>query len=201
MNFRKGKLIGYSIFLLALFLSGCGTAKNTATMKGNPAKNVRLIAVLPVLNETSDQQAAAMLRSKVLDALYFKGYPRIPLRSVDEGLNTAQQKENTPGDKVQYSRELGEQMKIDAVLYCDLKESRTVYHLLYSPLSVAAEFELRSARTGQLLWKNSYSTVKRNYGISKHSLRLKTSLDYEPAIQELVDKAMESLPENPDILG
>jgi len=201
MKSRKINLIWYPAFLLILLVSGCGAGKNTAMLKDSNRKDVRLIAVLPVLNETSDQQAAAMLRDKVLNALYFKGYPRIPVQNIDGKLNAVQPNGKNPADKVEYSRALGEQMQIDAILYCDLKESRTTYHLLYSPMSVAAVFELRSAKTGKLLWQNSYSATWRNYGISKDSLRLKISQEYEPAIQELVDKAMESLPESPDILG
>jgi len=201
MIFRKINLISYPIFcLLLFFLSGCGVGKSTVMTNDSKTKDVHLIAVLPVQNGTSDQQAAAMLRDKVLNALYFKGYPRIPAQLIDEKLSVQQQKEN-PEDKVEYSRVLGEQMHVDAVLYCDLKESRTTRYLFYSPMSVAAVFELRSAKTGQLLWRNSYSSIRRNYGISKNSLRLKISQDYESAIQELVDKGIESLPESPDILG
>jgi len=201
MRFRKINLISYPVFCLLLFcLSGCGMGKSTVITHDIKTKDVHLIAVLPVQNETSDQQAAAMLRDKVLNALYFKGYPKIPTQLVDEKLGACQQKEN-PEDKGEYSRALGEQIQVDAVLYCDLKESRTARYLFYSPMSVAAVFELRSVKTGKLLWRNSYSSTRRNYGISKNSLRLKISQDYEPAIQELVDKAMESLPENPDALG
>ncbi|ABC76528.1 GNA1162 family protein [Syntrophus aciditrophicus] len=201
--FRKINLLSYSALLALMILAGCSVGKQAAVMKESHSnrKDVRLIAVIPVLNGASDQQAALMLRDKVLNALYFKGYPRIPFQLVDEKQNDLQHEEKSLQDKVEYSRVLGEKMKIDAILYCDLKENRTVYYPLYSPISVAADFELRSARTGQLLWRNSHSTVRRNVGISKTSLRLKTSQDYEPAIQELVDKAMQSLPESPDVLG
>lgn len=198
---RRINVIWYPVFLMLIVLSGCSAGKSTAAMKESNRKDVRLIAVIPVLHEVSDQQAAQILRDKVLDALYFKGYPRIPVQYVDEKLNEIKNDDKSIGDKGEYSRVLGEQMKIDAILYCDLKENRTAYYPLYSPLSFVADFELRSARTGQLLWRNSYHTVRRNYGISKTSLRLKASQDYEPAIQELVDKAMESLPESPDVLG
>lgn len=182
--------------LLSLLLSGCGAGKSSVMIKEGEAKNIRLIAVLPVHNETSDMQAPVMLRDKVLTALHFKGYSQISV-SVNEEIMKAGCRE----DKAEYSKLLGAQNHVDAVLYCDLKESQSVRYLFYSPISVAAVFELRSAKTGRLLWHNSYSTIRRNYGVSKNSLRLKNSQDYEPAIQELVEKAMKSLPESPDMLG
>jgi hypothetical protein len=182
-------------------LGGCGAGKSSIMTKKENGEKVHLIAVFPVQNGTSDQRAASMLRDKVLNALYFKGYPKIPTQFIDERLSATQSEEKGLTNKTEYSQILGEQMKVDAILYCNLKESRTAYYLIYSPMSVSAAFELRSVKTGQLLWKNQYSTIKRNYGISRDSLRLKVSQDYESAVQELVDKAMESFPDGSDELA
>jgi len=194
-------LIFHVVLMSALILFGCGSEKSTVMKKDSKRQDVHRIAVFPVQNGTSDQQAAIMLRDKVLTALYFKGYPKISTQLIDEKLNTAQAKEKTAEYKAEYSRALGKEMQVDAILYCDLKESRTTYYMLYSPMSVAAVFELRSAKNGQLLWRDSYSAIRRNYGLSKDSLRLKGSQDYEPAIQELVDKAMKVFPDSSDVLG
>jgi len=197
----KMNLIFHVVLMSALILFGCGSEKSTVMKKDSKRQDVHRIAVFPVQNGTSDQQAAIMLRDKVLTALYFKGYPKISTQLIDEKLNTAQAKEKTAEYKAEYSRALGKEMQVDAILYCDLKESRTTYYMLYSPMSVAAVFELRSAKNGQLLWRDSYSAIRRNYGLSKDSLRLKGSQDYEPAIQELVDKAMKVFPDSSDVLG
>jgi len=202
MIFKKMNLIFYYAVLMSmLILLGCSSGKATVKMKDSNREDVHRIAVLPVFNGVSDQQAAFMLRDKVQNALYFKGYPKITPQFVDEQLTTGQTKEPDLQDKAEYSRELGKQMQVDAILYCDLKESRTNYYLIYSPVSVAADFELRSAKSGQLLWRNTYSTIKRNYGMSKNSLRLKGAQDYETAIQELVDQAMKVFPDSSEVLG
>jgi hypothetical protein len=200
MLIRRINLILYPVFLLILFslLGGCSTGKSSIVTKKENREKVQLIAVFPVQNGTFDQQASSMLRDKVLNALYFKGYPKIPTQLIDEKLDANQSEDKRLSDKAEYSRILGGQMKVDAVLYCNLKESRTAYYFIYSPMSVSAVFELRSAKTGRLLWKNQYSTIKRNYGISRDSLRLKASQDYESAVQELVDKAIESFPDGSD---
>jgi len=201
MIYRSSNFIFSVLLMTVLILSGCGPGKSSAVLKDGNREEVHRIAVFPVFNETSDQQAARLLREKIQNALYFKGYPKIAAQFVDETLSGEQAKEQEAQDKAEYSRELGRQMQVDAVLYCDLQESRTHYYWLYSPLSVSAVFELRSARSGQLLWRNSYSTIKRTYGLSKDSLRLKGAQVYEDAIQELVDQAMQGIPDSSEVLG
>jgi hypothetical protein len=62
-------------------------------------------------------------------------------------------------------------------------------------------FELRSAKTGETLWSYRNRTVKRNYGISREQLEMDSCQVYEPAMQEVVDKAMQTLPDGPDSAG
>jgi len=201
MIFKKTTLFFYVCLMSMFILSGCSSGKATVKMKDGNKEDVHRIAVLTVFDGVSDQQAAFMLRDKVQNALYFKGYPKITAQFVDEQLSAAPAKESDLQDKAEYSRVLGKQMHVDAILYCDLKENRTNYYFIYSPLSVAADFELRSAKSGELLWRSTYSTIKRNYGISKNSLRLKGAQDYETAIQELVDQAMKVFPDSSEVLG
>jgi hypothetical protein len=49
-------------------------------------KGTRLIAILPVNVKSGDARAGQMLREMVLNELYFKGYPRVPLQGIDEKL-------------------------------------------------------------------------------------------------------------------
>ena len=41
----------------------------------------------------------------------------------------------------------------------------------------------------------------RNYGFSRKSLELKSCQVYEPAIQEVLNRALETLPDGPDAIG
>jgi hypothetical protein len=59
--------------------------------------------------------------------------------------------------------------------------------------------ELKSAKTGELLWQARYDAVERNFGYSRYDLKLKTSQVYEATIQEVVNKIMETLPDGPDL--
>jgi len=158
----------------------------------------RLIAVLPVNNQTADAKAAKTLREKVFNELYFKGYPKIPLQLIDEKLSKVYEgyadfKRESISPKV-----VGELLGVDAVFYATLTECSTSFTYLYAPIRVSVVFELRSAKTGVTLWSSRYSTVKRNYGISREQLEMESCQTYEPALQEVVDKAMKTLPDGPD---
>jgi hypothetical protein len=92
-------------------------------------------------------------------------------------------------------------LNVDAVLYITLKEGLTPVTLLYSPVAVDVEFELKSAKTGDSLWRVHHRAVHRNYGFSRKSLELKTWQVYESVIQEVLNRALETLPDGPDVIG
>jgi len=158
----------------------------------------RLIAVLPVNNQTTDTKAAQMLRQMVFNELYFKGYPKIPLQIIDEKLSKVYEgyadmkRESIP------PKAIGELLGVDAVLYATLYECTTSFVYVYAPIRVSVMFELRSAKTGATLWSSRYSTVKRNYGFSRKQLEMESCQTYETVIQEVVDTLMKNLPDGPD---
>jgi hypothetical protein len=181
-----------------IFLAGCAGKIPHMLVPDYGKKGTRLVAVLPVRNLGSDAGTASLLRVKLIEELYFKGYPKIPPQWIDERLATVPA---VGGEGALSPQLLGEMLKVDAVLYATLKEGLTPVTLIYSPVAVDAEFELKSARTGESLWRVRYRAVHRNYGFSRKSLELKSSQVYEAAIQELLNRAMETLPDGPDALG
>lgn len=191
----------YKLLILIIVLVmtlGCSFKKPYMVDSEYSKKGTRLIAVLPINNKTADGKAAVMLREKILNGLYFKGYPKIPLQLIDEKLSKVYKgymdfkRENIPPKAI---REL---LGVDAVLYATLEECSTSFAFVYAPMRVSIVFELRNAKTGETLWSSRYKTVKRNYGISRKQLEMESTQDFEPVIQEVVDKAMTSLPDGPD---
>lgn len=184
-----------SIIVLAMII-GCTSIPNKVDPDYSKS-GTRLIAVLPVSNQTADAKAAQMLREKVLNELYFKGYPKIPLQIIDDKLSKIYKgyadfkRESIPPKAV------GELLGVDAVLYATLYECSTSFSYVYAPIYVSVVFELRSAKTGGTLWSSRYRAVKRNYGLSREQLEMESFQTYEPAIQEVVDKAMKTLPDGP----
>ena len=145
------------LLLLALiFLAGCAGKIPHMLVPDYGKKGTRLIAVLPVRNLESDAGTASVLRVKLIEELYFKGYPKIPPKWIDERLAAVPA---GAGNGDLSPQLLGKMLNVDAVLYTTLKEGRTSVTLLYSPVAVDAEFELKSAKTGESLWRVHYRAV------------------------------------------
>jgi len=198
---KTGFIFLYTRILTAIIVLAISTGCTSMPGKVNPdytKSGTRFIAVLPVKNQTADAKAAHMLREKILNELYFKGYPKIPLQLIDEKLSKVY------GGYTDFKREtippkaVGELLGVDAVLYSTLSECSTSFSYMYAPMRVSVMFELRSAKTGVTLWSSRYSIVKRNYGFSREQLEMESCQQYEPALQEVVDNVMKTLPDGPD---
>jgi hypothetical protein len=186
-----------SMLLVLIYITGCSTKIPHAILSDFGNKGTRLIAVMPVKNISSDAKSGVMLRAKLVEALYFKGYQRIPLRLVDEKLVGV-----SAGSEVEVAPQVvGEILKVDAVLYVTLHESRRGSGILYASTVAEAEFELRSTKNGEILWRVRHREVFRNYGFSSHNMELKSSKVYEQAIGDCVNRALETLPDSPDAGG
>ncbi len=189
--------------IIAIGLGGCARWRTEKPRPQFPeGREVRLIAVMPVLNETQGQDAPRMLRQKVFEEIYFKGYPKIPLNVVDEKLREAYpaQAENlrvrTP------SGEVGRLLGADAVLYLTLHEARTSPSYGVSVVvTVSASFELKNTRTGEVLWQTTQRTTMREYDVTSKGKEQKAHLVYEAAVGEVVKKALDTLPDGPNYLG
>jgi hypothetical protein len=184
-----------------IVMQGCTWKQPYSVNPDYSKKGTRLIAILPVNMKSGDARAGQMLREMVLNELYFKGYPKVPLQVIDEKLakiykgNMDFRRENIS------PKAIGDLLGVDAVLYASLEECSTDFSFVYAPTRVSVFFELRSAKTGETLWSYRNRTVKRNYGISREQLEMDSCQVYEPAMQEVVDKAMQTLPDGPDSAG
>ncbi len=185
------------LFLVVLFLAGCASKIPHVIVSDYDKRETRLIAVMPVSGSLPDQKSGELLRTKLVEELYFKGYPKIPLNLIDEKLATT-----SPGrGEKRDPKAIGEMLKVDAVLYPTLKEGGMGRGIVYATTTVGAEFELLSAKTGESLWGVQYRVSHRNYGFSRKELELKSSQVYESVIQEVVTRALETLPNGPDAIG
>ncbi len=183
-------------------IMGCASGIPHKIVPDYNQKGIRLIAMLPVDNKTNDKQAAQLLREEILEKLYFKGYPRIPLDMIDEKLTTdcggsieADCEYNLPLEII------GKRLGVDAVIYCTLLEWKTSFVSVYAPTTVSVSLELKDVRTGATLWSSRYSVMDRHYDFTRKRLELKACQSYEPAIQEIVDETLSSLPDGPDSVG
>jgi hypothetical protein len=190
------RLVGFML-VLPVFV-GCAVKIPHTIIPDFGKRQARLIAVMPVKNNSSDPISAEMLRVKLVEELYFKGYTRIPVKVIDEKIAGA----SFVGGKDKVSpQQVGEMLKVDAVLYPILHESRIGSSILFAATVAEAEFELFSTKTGESLWRVRHRVVYRHYGFTRKQLELKSSLTYEPAIQEMIARALETLPDGPNAGG
>ncbi len=164
-----------------------------------PERNlgVKTIAVLPVDIKAGSRDAARMLREKMFDELYFKGYPRFPFEMVDAALADFRNRDKGASGSTVPPQVIGSMLGVDAVMYTTLLEANTAYKVVYAPVNVAAVFELREVKTGMTIWKYESRATDRDYGVTKNSLELGTTKIFEDVVHEAVKKAMENLPDGP----
>ena len=65
----------FLLIIVILIINGCiNNSQKVLTQNENNKINVKTITVLPVINKTSDNKAAQLLRYKLIEEIYFKGY-------------------------------------------------------------------------------------------------------------------------------
>lgn len=158
---------------------------------------VRLIAVMPVDDRVGDAQASEMVRDELLQQLYFKGYPKIPLSFIDERLETAAA--NNEILTISPPR-AGESLGVEALLYTTLTEWRFSQTFLYGSTEIAASFELKSAATGQTLWRGSHEVKDRHMAVTGGRVEGKAHISYGKALREVLETVMSTFPEGPEAL-
>ncbi|OPY87638.1 MAG: hypothetical protein A4E71_00946 [Smithella sp. PtaU1.Bin162] len=184
-----------------LLVVGCAS-KAPHTLKKDFEKNTaRVIAVLPVENRTSDFKAPQLLRSKIFDELYFKGYTKLPLEVIDKKLDTFYKNESKKETGVVAPQVVKELVDADAVMYCTLTEGKRAAGLFYAPVTVAASCELRSTQTGDVLWNAEYGSTSRSFDLMSKSLEMKSYEAFETVMEEVVNKVLETLPDGPNLNG
>jgi len=187
--------------IISALIFGCAS-KTQQVLKPDQEKNTtKVIAVLPVDNKTPDVKAPLLLRSKVLDELYFKGYTKLPLEEIDRKLEQLYSNEIKGTKGVVAPQVLKELVGADAVMYCTLTEGKRSVSMFYAPVTIAARCELRSAQTGEVLWNAQYKSTSRNFDFTSKRLEMKTSEAYETLMEEVVNKVMETLADGPNLRG
>jgi len=183
-----------------LLLAGCGHTYPHTLVRDFQERGIRLIAVLPVMNKSADEKAGQILRERVLQELYFKGYPKMPLDVVDLKLAKAYSREATSSRGVVPPQAAGELTGADALLYCTIEDFHTGYLFSYARTRIALDFELRSAKTGETLWRAGYRTTANSYDISRARVEMKSYQIYEPALDEAMTKTMATFPNGPNMV-
>ena len=198
------KIIKFHLYLLivmSLMISGC-SAKTQYTLKPNYDQNpAKIIAVLPIENKTLDGETSQLLRSKLFEELYFKGYPKLPLDIIDKKLASLYANGAKESAATIAPQALKDLVGADAGLYCTLMEGNKSEKLFYVPITIAIRCELRSTQTGEVLWNAQGESTSRNFDFTHNGLERKSHEVLETVIDEVINKVMKTLPDGPNLRG
>jgi hypothetical protein len=139
-------------------LAGC--AQNitkydyTALREANPHS----ILVVPVVNKTTQVEAADTFLATLAPPLAERGYYVFPINMVkhsmeDDGLSDADMVANAP------TARLAGLFGADAVLYAEVDHWEASYILVNTTTTVSVHYVLKSGKTGVTLWENTVTTT------------------------------------------
>lgn len=192
------RTIRISLLLAALILlAGCGSKVPYTLVDDFSKRGARLVAVVPPIQASKgiDPAGGKILRDKAAEELYFKGYPKLPFAGIDERL-AASGVEIRDGEMP--ARTLGGALGVDAILFITVEECGTSFFLNTAKTTAAAQFTLRSARSGEILWQMKVARSKRTFHVTRKWLQQDVIDIYESLLRELVSAALATLPDGPD---
>jgi len=197
MKIHRINLLMIVIFSL---IAGC-FGKSPQVLNNNYDKiQMKIIAVLPIKNKSDDGKISQLLRSKLLEELYFKGYSKLPLEMIDTklaSLHIISEKEGTSAIAPQALKDL---LGADAGMYCTLIENNES-KIFYAPIKIAVSCELRSTQNGEIIWNAQSESTKRNFDFTQKGLEKKSRDDFETVIDEVVNNIMKTLRDGPNLRG
>lgn len=147
---NRARLPGLVAIAAASLLGGCVEMK-PHDYSALRAHKPRSILVLPPLNESTDVMGGYSVLSTVTAPLAEQGYYVYPVAVVDQylkenGLPTAGEMHQVPLSK------LHEIIGADAVMYLDVVQYGSKYHIISSDTIVAVKGRLVDAVSGDVLW-------------------------------------------------
>ena len=196
------KIYKFPLYLLVIFLIiiiGCSAKVPSGLKKYDEQSAAKIIAVLPVESKPADSNASVLLRNKILDELYFKGYAKLSSEMIDKKLEPLYSKDSKGITGIVAPQVLKELVGADAAMYCTLVEGKRSVGWFYAPVSIAVRCELRSTQTGEGLWSAEYKSTSRNFDVTSNRLELKSRSAFEEVMEEVVNKVMETLPYGPKL--
>jgi len=194
---RKRMLYRGLLLVMVFLLAGCASVSAPVVVADFADRDIHDIALVPVNNKTNDEEAARYVRTELFEALYFKGYPKVPLETVDERIRTLYKDSIDTGDGHVSPIVVGDLLDVDAVMYCTLREWDISSFYLYGSVSVSIALELRSAQTGETLWSESDDMTVRQYDITGKRVQEKGYQCCESATKDILTHLLQTLPAGP----
>lgn len=164
----RNNLTATLIAMMAVFVTACATTepelKDYTTFRG---EDPRSILVLPALNNTVAVEAPEFFLSTVSRPFALRGYYVFPANMTKSLLEN----EGLSDPALIYSADttrLGNLFGCDAALYLSIEKWESQYAVIATSTNVEFNYELRSCKTGEVLWQDnralSYSPQSNSSG-------------------------------------
>jgi hypothetical protein len=159
------KRVLWSILLVVMTLAVAGCNIPRMPLPTDPTNPMKVVAVLPMKNDTNDVDGPTIVREKIVEALKNRSYVVMDLKESDTilrdrmGINLGGQLSLTTPQK------LGETLGVQGVLYGELMDFDETITGLYNAKKVRGSFMLVNTATGQPIWQRGLG-VKTEQGTS-----------------------------------
>jgi hypothetical protein len=147
-----------ALLSLVAFFGGCVSPPPRYNYTQFRTEGPRSILVVPVINKSIDVNAPDYFLATIATPLAERGYYVFPVNLVksvlaDDGLSDANLVH--AGDP----HRLGELFGTDAVMYISIERWDAKYVVFATTVTVELNYTLKSAHTGEILWKNHQVVV------------------------------------------
>ncbi|MBI4689161.1 MAG: DUF799 family lipoprotein [Nitrospirae bacterium] len=149
-------------------LAGCATLPPPDTK--NP---VKLVAVLPMVNNTNDLDGPVFVREAFDKIVPARFYETMPFENIDEALRDkmgitlgGQLDCSNPGAGAPSPQEVGKLLGVDGLFYGTLIEFKQLITGFYNNRKVKAKFKLVNVKTGEVIWENEAAESSSDFNIT-----------------------------------
>jgi hypothetical protein len=195
------KIYRYNLLWILMFFMICGCWGHSPQTGGDDHDKIKakIIAVMPVENKNPDGNTSRLFRLRLLEELYFKGYSKLSLETIDKKLESLKIDGDNKNASAAAPQKLKDLLGADAGLYCTLTEN-SKSKILYTPITISARCELKSAQTGEVLWHAQSESTERNFDFTKGAEKASHE-NLEIVIDEVVSNILKTLPDGPNLRG
>ena len=196
------KIYKFNLLLIVMFLMICGCWGHSPQIGNDDHDKIqaKIIAVLPVENKDHGDKTSQLFRLRLLEELYFKGYSKIPLETIDKKLESLNINEGNKSASAIAPQKLKDLLGADAGLYCTLTQYNKS-KIFYTPITISVRCELRSAQTGEIIWHAQSESTERNFDFTSKGLEKKSHENLEIVIDEVVTNILKTLQDGPNLRG
>lgn len=138
--------------VLIIFMAGCAGLPSQPA--GDPSNPIKRLAVLPIINDTTDVEGPTKVREKLVEAIQKRHYHVIPVEETDRMLRD--QLGITLGGQLDMATvaKLREVLQVEGLLYGTLMDYGETTTGLVNVRKVRGKFKIIDTQTESVFWEN-----------------------------------------------